>query len=52
MQMKKTVADFQQMIQERVKKVEEIKSCLKLSNVSPVTEMFMADTINKPSRSL
>lgn len=33
--MKKTVEDFQQMIQERLTKVEEIKSCLKLSAVSP-----------------
>lgn len=35
-QMKKTEADFQEMIQERMKKVEEIKSCLKLSTVSLV----------------
>lgn len=33
--MKKTEADFQQMIQERLKKVEEIKNCLKISTVSP-----------------
>lgn len=33
-QMKKTEADFQQMIQERLKKIEEMKSCLKLSTVS------------------
>ncbi|XP_039997169.1 E3 ubiquitin-protein ligase TRIM39-like isoform X2 [Xiphias gladius] len=38
-QMKKTEADFQQMIQERLKKVEEIKSCLKLSTVSAEREM-------------
>lgn len=34
-QMKTTEAGFQQMIQDRVKKVEEIKNCLKLSTVSP-----------------
>lgn len=33
--MKTTVADFQQMIQDRLNKVEEIKNCLKLSAVSP-----------------
>ena len=33
--MKKTEADFQQMIEERQKKVEEIKNCVKLSAVSP-----------------
>lgn len=33
--MKRTVGDFQQMIQERLNKVEEIKNCLKLSTVSP-----------------
>lgn len=33
--MKKTEADFQRMIQERLNKVEEIKNCLKLSAVSP-----------------
>ena len=32
--MKKTEEDFQQMIQERLRKVEEIKNCLKLSGVS------------------
>lgn len=30
----KSEADFQQMIQERLKKGEEIKNCLKLSTVS------------------
>lgn len=33
-QIKETVGDFQQMIQERLNKVEEIKNCLKLSAVS------------------
>ena len=32
--MKKTEEDFQRMIQERLRKVEEIKNCLKLSAVS------------------
>lgn len=31
--MKKTEADFEQIIQERQKKMEEIKSCMKLSTV-------------------
>lgn len=33
--MKKTEADFQQMIEERLKKVEDIQNCVKLSTVSP-----------------
>ncbi|KAF0028877.1 E3 ubiquitin-protein ligase TRIM39-like [Scophthalmus maximus] len=37
-QMKTTEADFQQMIQERLKKVEEIRSCLKLSAASAERE--------------
>ncbi|XP_040035697.2 E3 ubiquitin-protein ligase TRIM39 [Gasterosteus aculeatus] len=45
MQMKKTVADFQQMIQERVKKVEEIKSCLKLSNTGAEKETKESDRL-------
>ncbi|XP_017259310.1 E3 ubiquitin-protein ligase TRIM39-like [Kryptolebias marmoratus] len=37
-QMKQTEADFQNMIEERQKKVEEIKNCLKLSKVSAEKE--------------
>uniref|UniRef100_A0A3B4X630 E3 ubiquitin-protein ligase TRIM39-like n=1 Tax=Seriola lalandi dorsalis TaxID=1841481 RepID=A0A3B4X630_SERLL len=39
-QMKKTEADFQQMIQERLKKVEEVKSCLKLSTMKESDRLF------------
>lgn len=46
-QMKKTEADFQQMIQERLKKVEEIKSCLKLSTVSAEKELMESDRLFK-----
>ncbi|XP_029941893.1 E3 ubiquitin-protein ligase TRIM39-like [Salarias fasciatus] len=42
-QMKKTEADFQQMIQERLKKVEEIGNCLKLSTVSADKELTESD---------
>ncbi|CAN9509576.1 unnamed protein product [Ophioblennius macclurei] len=41
--MQKTEADFQQMIQERVKKVEEIGNCLKLSTVSAEKELTESD---------
>ncbi|XP_041635606.1 E3 ubiquitin-protein ligase TRIM39-like [Cheilinus undulatus] len=44
-QMKKTEADFQQMIQERLKKVEEIKNCLKLSTVSAEKELKESDRL-------
>ncbi|XP_029382288.1 E3 ubiquitin-protein ligase TRIM39-like [Echeneis naucrates] len=44
-QIKKTEADFQQMIQDRQKKVEEIKSCLKLSTVSAEREMKDSDRL-------
>ncbi|XP_042368286.1 E3 ubiquitin-protein ligase TRIM39-like [Plectropomus leopardus] len=44
-QIKKTEADFQQMIQDRLKKVEEIKSCLKLSNASAEKEMKESDRL-------
>ncbi|XP_037335863.2 E3 ubiquitin-protein ligase TRIM39-like [Pungitius pungitius] len=44
-QMEKTAADFQQMIQERLKKVEEIKSCLKLSNTSAEKETKESDRL-------
>ncbi|XP_032400258.1 E3 ubiquitin-protein ligase TRIM39 isoform X2 [Etheostoma spectabile] len=44
-QMKKSQADFQQMIQERLEKVEEIKSCLKLSNMSAEKEMKESDRL-------
>ncbi|XP_029311267.1 E3 ubiquitin-protein ligase TRIM39-like [Cottoperca gobio] len=44
-QMKKTEADFQEMIQERMKKVEEIKNCLKLSNTSAEKEMKESDRL-------
>ncbi|XP_074479357.1 E3 ubiquitin-protein ligase TRIM39-like isoform X2 [Sebastes fasciatus] len=43
--MEKTEAVFQQMIQERMKKVEEIKSCLKLSNTSAEKEMKDSDRL-------
>ncbi|XP_028330559.1 E3 ubiquitin-protein ligase TRIM39-like [Gouania willdenowi] len=42
-QMKQLDADFQQMIQERLKKVEEIRGCLKLSTVSAEKEMTESD---------
>ncbi|KAI3376222.1 hypothetical protein L3Q82_016724 [Scortum barcoo] len=42
-QIKKAEADFQQMIQERLKKVEEIKNCLKLSKVSAQKEVKESD---------
>ncbi|XP_038586033.1 E3 ubiquitin-protein ligase TRIM39-like [Micropterus salmoides] len=45
MQMKKTKADFLQMIQERLSKVEEIKSCLKLCMISAEKEMKESDSI-------
>ncbi|XP_070710614.1 E3 ubiquitin-protein ligase TRIM39-like [Pempheris klunzingeri] len=38
-QMKKTEEDFQQVIQERLRKVEEIKNCLRLSKMSAEKEM-------------
>ncbi|CAK6977560.1 E3 ubiquitin-protein ligase TRIM39-like [Scomber scombrus] len=38
-QMKKTEADFQQMIEERQNKVEEIKNCVKLSAMSAEKEL-------------
>ncbi|XP_026154841.1 E3 ubiquitin-protein ligase TRIM39-like [Mastacembelus armatus] len=44
-QMKKTEADFQQMIQERLKKVEEIKHCLNLSMVSGEKELKESDRL-------
>ncbi|XP_060922444.1 E3 ubiquitin-protein ligase TRIM39-like [Limanda limanda] len=44
-QMKKTEADFQQMIHERLKKAEEIKSCLKLSAVSAEREKKESDRL-------
>lgn len=44
-QMKKTEADFQQMIQERLKKVEEIGNCLKLSTVSAEKELTESDQL-------
>ncbi|XP_047433776.1 E3 ubiquitin-protein ligase TRIM39-like isoform X3 [Mugil cephalus] len=44
-QMKKTEADFQQMIQERMKKVEEIKNCLKLSTMSAEKEATESDRL-------
>ncbi|XP_051800128.1 E3 ubiquitin-protein ligase TRIM39-like [Acanthochromis polyacanthus] len=44
-QMKKTKADFQQMIQERLKKVEEIQNCLKLSVASAEQEMAETDRL-------
>ncbi|KAL4007276.1 hypothetical protein ACER0C_001128 [Sarotherodon galilaeus] len=42
---KKSEADFQQMIQERLKKVEEIKNCLKLSTVSGEMEVKESDRL-------
>ncbi|XP_044040770.1 zinc finger protein RFP-like [Siniperca chuatsi] len=44
-QMKKTEADFQKMIQERQRKVDEIKSCLKLSTMSAEKEMKESDRL-------
>ncbi|CAJ1085876.1 E3 ubiquitin-protein ligase TRIM39-like [Xyrichtys novacula] len=44
-QMKTTEAGFQQMIQGRLKKVEEIKNCLKLSMVSAEKEMKESDRL-------
>ncbi|KAG7497701.1 E3 ubiquitin-protein ligase TRIM39-like [Solea senegalensis] len=44
-QIRKTEADFQQMIQERLKKIEEIKSCLKLSTVSAEREKRESDRL-------
>ncbi|XP_059211132.1 E3 ubiquitin-protein ligase TRIM39-like [Centropristis striata] len=44
-QMKQTEAGFQQMIQDRLKKVEEIKSCLKLSNTSAEKEIKESDRL-------
>ncbi|KAM6895101.1 E3 ubiquitin-protein ligase TRIM39-like [Lycodopsis pacificus] len=44
-QIKKTEADFQQMIQQRLKKVEEIKSCLELSNTSAKKETKESDRL-------
>ncbi|XP_008277909.1 E3 ubiquitin-protein ligase TRIM39-like [Stegastes partitus] len=45
LQMKKTEEGFQQMIQERLKKVEEIKNCVKLSTVSAEKEMAESDRL-------
>ncbi|XP_026209278.1 E3 ubiquitin-protein ligase TRIM39-like isoform X2 [Anabas testudineus] len=42
-QIEKTKVDFQQMIQERLKKVEEIKNCLKLSMMSTEKELRESD---------
>ncbi|XP_005748000.1 E3 ubiquitin-protein ligase TRIM39-like [Pundamilia nyererei] len=42
---KKSEADFQQMIQERLKKGEEIKNCLKLSTVSGDMEVEESDRL-------
>ncbi|XP_028993617.1 E3 ubiquitin-protein ligase TRIM39-like [Betta splendens] len=44
-QMEKTKEDFQQMIQERLKKVEEIKTCVKLSAASAEKEMSMSEQL-------
>ncbi|KAF7653567.1 hypothetical protein LDENG_00081300 [Lucifuga dentata] len=44
-QMKKTEEKFQQMIEERMKKVEEIKHCLKLSRTSSEKEMEESDRL-------
>ncbi|XP_054457944.1 E3 ubiquitin-protein ligase TRIM39-like [Anoplopoma fimbria] len=44
-QMKKTETNYQQMIQDRLKKVEEIKTCLKLSNTSAEKEMKESDRL-------
>ncbi|KAG7221472.1 hypothetical protein INR49_002447 [Caranx melampygus] len=44
-QMKTTEAGFQQMIQDRLKKVEEVKSCLKLSTASAEREMKESDRL-------
>ncbi|KAK2900003.1 E3 ubiquitin-protein ligase TRIM39-like [Channa argus] len=45
-QIKKTESDFQQMIQERLKKVKEIKNCVKLSMVSAVKEMKESERLS------
>lgn len=42
---KNTEADFQQMIQEHMRKVEEIKNCLKLSNTSAEKELKESDRL-------
>ncbi|XP_051257808.1 E3 ubiquitin-protein ligase TRIM39 [Dicentrarchus labrax] len=44
-QIKKTEEDFQQMIQDRLKKVDEIKNCLKLSTMSAEKEMKESDRL-------
>ncbi|KAE8279345.1 Pyrin Marenostrin [Larimichthys crocea] len=44
-QMKETEEDFQQMIQERLKKMEEIKNCLKHSTMSAEKEMKESDRL-------
>ncbi|KAM7377055.1 hypothetical protein PAMA_013711 [Pampus argenteus] len=44
-QMKKTEADFQQMIEERLNKVDEIKNCIKLSAMSAEKEMKESDRL-------
>ncbi|KAM8747118.1 E3 ubiquitin-protein ligase TRIM39-like isoform 1-T2 [Acanthopagrus schlegelii] len=44
-QMKKTEEDFQQMIQECLRKVEEIKNCLKLSGISAEKEVKECDRL-------
>ncbi|XP_027893733.1 E3 ubiquitin-protein ligase TRIM39-like [Xiphophorus couchianus] len=43
--MQQTQADFQQMIQERQKKIEEIKTCLKLSALSAEKERKASDSL-------
>lgn len=43
--MKQTQAEFQQMIQERQKKTEEIKNCLKLSTLSAEKEKKASDSL-------
>ncbi|TKS93114.1 Zinc finger protein RFP [Collichthys lucidus] len=45
LQMKETKEDFQQMIQERLKKMEEIKNCLKHSTMSAEKEMKESDRL-------
>ncbi|XP_028261122.1 E3 ubiquitin-protein ligase TRIM39-like isoform X2 [Parambassis ranga] len=44
-EMKKTEADFEQIIQERLKKMEEIKSCMKLSTESAEKELMESDRL-------
>nr|XP_046236850.1 E3 ubiquitin-protein ligase TRIM39-like [Scatophagus argus] len=44
-QMKKTEEEFQQMIQERLNKVEEIKNCLKFSKMSAEKELKESDRL-------